>query len=64
MLGAGIAGPAHTEISIVSTLRGGERSECVTVIIRSGTAIISVRIIITFFHDKPILASLSNIVRS
>lgn len=24
--------------------------------------IISVRIIITFFHDKPILASLSNIV--
>lgn len=63
MLGAGIAGPAHTEISIVSTLRG-VRSECVTVIIRSGAAIISVRIIITFFHDKPILASLSNIVRS
>ena len=40
MLGAGIAGSAHTEISIVSTLRG-VRSECVTVIIRSGADNIS-----------------------
>ena len=58
MVGAGIAGSAHTEISIVATLGG------VSALLLSldRGLIISVRIIITFFHDKPILASLSNIV--